>query len=154
MLNHSPISLVFFVIGAVLGYTAAAVLLLSLSALIIRHRRRSLVASISTLSWVIVASGILCGVAYGSELLFAWSRGNPFEQAALSRSISGPGAWLFWIQAFGSVLAPQLFWFRRARRTAWLSLAICLAIVAPANVERLILHLSTQADFTPDSWKQ
>lgn len=154
MINQSPTSIIFFAIGCILGYTAAAILLLSVAALVIRHRRRALIASISTLSWIVVVTGAACGLAYVAEILFAWQHGNAFERAAFANRFSGASAWLFWLQAFGSVLAPQLFWFRRSRRNAWLSLAISAAVLAPANIERLIVYLTAHSDYLPNSWQQ
>jgi len=53
--------------GWVLGYANAAVLLLSLVALLIRWRRRVLCASVAVLSWIVVTSSAVCAIAYLSE---------------------------------------------------------------------------------------
>jgi hypothetical protein len=152
--NRSPTFIVFFTVGFVHGYTVAAILLLSFAALLIRRRRRVLITSVSTLSWIVVATGAACGLAYVAEPLFTYFRGNPFERATYMKSVSGAYAWYFWSQAFGSVVAPQLFWFRRARTSAWLALGTSTAILVPANLEQLIVFLTAHPDFIPNSWKQ
>ncbi len=149
MSSESPIFRLFLVIGWVFGYTAAAILLLSLAALVIRRRRRVFIASVSKLSWIIVATGAMCGLAYVAEGLIACLGGNPYERLLFLKRISGNYAWSYWLHVFADVIAPQLFWFRRFRTNACVTLALSTAIVAPANIERMIVHFTSQSDFIP-----
>lgn len=153
MHNPSPIYIVLFAVGVVQGYVTAAIVPISLAALFIRSRRRVLVASVSTLSWIVVVTGAVIGLAYLAEILIAWTRDNAYERFATSQRYTGAAAWFAWIELFGSVIAPQLFWFRRVRTNACLALANSAAILVPANLERLIMYITTHSEYLPESWR-
>jgi molybdopterin-containing oxidoreductase family membrane subunit len=66
---------------------------------------------------------------------------------------AGASGWLFWLQAFGNILAPQFFWLRRVRNNAWCSLLLCTVILIPDCAAWLIVYLTKHGDFLPSSWQ-
>jgi len=154
MNTHSATFVIFFGLAFVEGYTLAAILLLSVAAILIRKRRRTLMASVSTLSWIVVVTGVGSGLAYVSEPLIAWFGGNPYERYLLVRTrFLGPYAWDFWLTSIVNIAGPQLFWFRPFRRNAFWSLLASVVILIPMNVERIVSIFTAKSDFFPSFWK-
>ena len=60
----------------------------------------------------------MVGLAYATEFFIAWYSGNPYEQFAFINRAFGPLAWAYWIMVTCNVLMPQLFWFKRVRRSS------------------------------------
>lgn len=143
---------VFYLFGFVLAWATSATALLCLVA--IARRRRFLLAAIGTVSWIIIATGALCSIGYVLEASFAYFGGDIYQRYAYQARVSGWGSWLFWLQLAGVVVVPQLFWLGRARRSAWLSLAICLGILGPMHLEKAIVLVTAWArsEFLPQPW--
>jgi molybdopterin-containing oxidoreductase family membrane subunit len=143
----------FFLFGFLFGWTTSATTLLCLVA--IARRRRFLLASIATLSRIIIVTGALCSIAYVLEASFAFFGGNIYERYAYQSRLTGWGSVVFWIQIAGVVVVPQLFWLRRARSSPWLALALCLGILGPMYLEKAIVFITAwaQPEFLPSSWR-
>ena len=65
---------------------------------------------------LMLATSLLIGYAYVTELCIAWYGGNGFEQYAFLNRSTGPYAWCFWTMVACNVLIPQLFWVRGSGR--------------------------------------
>src|SRR4030065_2254360 len=66
---------------------------------------------------VILATGMMVGYAYSMEFFIAWYSGVQFEQFVFINRAFGPYAWAYWIMVRCNVIFPQLFWFRKIRRS-------------------------------------
>jgi len=102
---------------------------------------------------ILLATGSMVGYAYAMEFFIAWYSGNPIEQFVFINRAFGPYAWAYWIMISCNVLFPQLFWFKKIRR----SIPIMLTIVILVNVgmwfERYVIIItSLHRDFLPSSW--
>ncbi len=65
----------------------------------------------------------------------------------------GPYAWAYWIMFSCNALVPQLFWFKRLRRSIPLIFVLTIFINIGMWFERfVIIMVSLHRDFLPSSW--
>ena len=150
---HTTIFPPYFVAGAIFsGFgMVATVLILLRKAFHVEHIIT--INHLETMNKILLATGTMVGYAYGMELFIAWYSGNQFEQFAFINRIWGPYMWAYWIMVSCNVGFPQLFWFKKVRR----SIPIMLVIVILVNVgmwfERFVIIVtSLHRDFLPSSW--
>ena len=102
---------------------------------------------------IIVATGTIVGYAYGVEFFMAWYSGNPYEQFVFLNRAMGPYAWAYWTMISCNVVFPQLFWFKRIRRSIPIMFAISIVVNIGMWFERfVIISTSLHRDFLPSSW--
>ena len=150
---HTTIFPPYFVAGAIFsGFgMVATVLILLRKAFHVEHIIT--INHLETMNKILLATGTMVGYAYGMELFIAWYSGNQFEQFAFINRIWGLYMWAYWIMVSCNVGFPQLFWFKKVRR----SIPIMLVIVILVNVgmwfERFVIIVtSLHRDFLPSSW--
>ncbi len=67
--------------------------------------------------------------------------------------MTGPYAWGYWIMIFCNVFVPQMFWFKKLRRSVPVMFVISILINVGMWFERFIIVVSSLAqDFLPSSW--
>ncbi len=66
---------------------------------------------------VMILTGSMVGYAYAMEFFIAWYSGNQFETFVFLNRALGPYAWAYWTMVSCNVIFPQLFWFRKIRRS-------------------------------------
>ena len=102
---------------------------------------------------VMILTGSMVGYAYGMEFFMAWYSGNQFEQFVFLNRALGPYAWAYWTMVSCNVVFPQLFWFRRIRRSIPLMFAIGIFVNVGMWFERFVIVVtSLSRDFLPSSW--
>jgi len=102
---------------------------------------------------ILLATGSMVGYAYGMEFFIAWYSGNPIEMFTFINRAFGPYSWAYWIMMSCNVFFPQLFWFKKIRR----SIPIMFVLVILVNVgmwfERFVIIVtSLHRDYLPSSW--
>jgi molybdopterin-containing oxidoreductase family membrane subunit len=101
---------------------------------------------------VLVTSGIV-GLAYATELFTAMYSGNPYERFVFVNRAMGPFAWGYWTMVICNVVLPQLYWFRRVRRSIAAVFVLSIFVNVGMWFERFIIIVtSLQRDFLPSSW--
>ena len=106
-----------------------------------------------TMNKVIMTTGLLVGYAYASEFFIAWYSGHNFEQYVFLNRAFGPYAWSYWIMVSCNVLIPQLFWFRKIRRSIAAMFVISIFVNIGMWFERYVIVVtSLHRDFLPSSW--
>ncbi len=151
---HATIFPPYFVAGAIFG-GFAMVLTLMLPVREIYGLQDLLTwKHIDNMSKVIVTTGTIVGYAYLSELYIAWYGGNKFElDAFMLRIKDGPYVWAYVSMMFCNVVAPQIFWFRKARRNWFVVFLICNFVNAGMWFERFVIIVTTLTrDFLPGAW--
>ena len=101
-----------------------------------------------------LVTGLIVAYGYILEWFLAWYSGNAAElyQAWVARP-TGPGATMFWITMTCNVLVPQLFWFRRVRRSIAFLFVMSLLINLGMWGERfMIIVQSLEREFLPSQW--
>jgi molybdopterin-containing oxidoreductase family membrane subunit len=108
------------------------------------------------LNWmckVLLVTSAIVTCIYGIELFVAWYSGNPYEIALFRNRATGPYAWALWTVLVCNVVAPQILWSRRARRTPWLIFLVCVIINIGMWFERFVITVtSLHRDYLPSSW--
>ena len=102
---------------------------------------------------VILLTGSLVGYAYATEFFIAWYGGNDYEQFQFINRAFGPYAWAYWTMVSCNVLSPQVFWFKRMRRSLPVMLVVAVLVTIGMWFERfVIIVLSLHRDYLPSSW--
>lgn len=102
---------------------------------------------------VMLATGWLLAYGYASEIFVAFYSGDEFEIAMTIDRWTGFYAPLYWAMMSCNVLAPQLLWWRRVRRSAVALFALSLVVNLGMWMERVLIVVSSlHRDFLPSSW--
>jgi molybdopterin-containing oxidoreductase family membrane subunit len=103
---------------------------------------------------IILLTGSLVGYAYSMEFFIAWYSGVQPEQFTFINRAFGPYAWAYWIMVSCNVLAPQLFWFKKIRRTIPVMFVIAVFVNVGMWFERFVIVVtSLSRDYLPSSWQ-
>jgi len=150
---HTTIFPPYFVAGAIFSGFAMVVTVLIFVRKIFDLENIITINHLEKMNKVILATGMMVGYAYGMEFFIAWYSGNPFESFIFINRAFGPYAWAYWIMVSCNVIFPQLFWFKKLRR----SIPVMLVVVIFVNVgmwfERFVITVtSLHRDFLPSSW--
>ncbi|MDP2886126.1 MAG: NrfD/PsrC family molybdoenzyme membrane anchor subunit [Ignavibacteria bacterium] len=102
---------------------------------------------------VMIVTGSMVGYAYAMELFIAWYGGNQFERFVFLNRALGPYAWAYWTMVSCNVIFPQLFWFKKIRRSIPAMFAIGILVNIGMWFERFVIVVtSLSRDFLPSSW--
>lgn len=103
---------------------------------------------------VLKFGSLVIGLAYAIEVFSAWYSGVDYEiHTFFHARISGSFSTAFWIMVFCNAIAPQVFWFKKARRNIWILFAVSIIVNIGMWYERFIILVSSLAqDFLPSSW--
>jgi molybdopterin-containing oxidoreductase family membrane subunit len=92
-------------------------------------------------------------VAYITEFFIAWYSGVEYEQYAFINRATGPYWWAYWSMMTCNVITPQLFWFRKIRRSVVATFIISIFVNIGMWFERFVIIVtSLHRDFLPSSW--
>ncbi|MBI4565813.1 MAG: polysulfide reductase NrfD [Planctomycetes bacterium] len=150
---HATIFPPFFVAGAIFsGFAMVMVLAIPLRAwyrleafITLRH--------LDNMAKVLLATGWIVVYGYLVELFFGWYSGSTYEAYVALNRMTGPYGWLYWLLIACNGVAPQVFWWKRARRSVPLLFAVALIVLAGMWLERfIIVVVSLHRDFLPSSW--
>jgi molybdopterin-containing oxidoreductase family membrane subunit len=94
-------------------------------------------------------------VAYGyaMEAFMAWYSGSEPELFMVRNRALGPYAPLYWSLVLCNVLAPQVLWFRAARKSVATLFLVAMCVNVGMWLERFIIVVtSLHRDYMPSSW--
>jgi Ni/Fe-hydrogenase subunit HybB-like protein len=150
---HSTIFPPFFVAGALFsGFAMALVLGVPLRAWF-GLQDFITAAHLDKLAKIVLAAGLFVDYSYGMEIFIAYYSGDPYEIAGVIQRISGAYAWVFWSVVLCNVLAIQLLWSPRIRRTPTALFTIGLLVLIGMWLERFMLIVdSLFRGYLPSSW--
>ena len=150
---HTTIFPPYFVAGAIFSGFAMVLTLLIILRKVMNYEHYITKYHIDAMCKVLLATGMMVGLAYLTEIFVAWYSGNPYERYAFYNRAFGPYAWAFWIMVSCNVFIPQVLWFRKVRYN--LTAVFLLSIVVNIGMwfERfVIITTSLHRDFLPSSW--
>jgi molybdopterin-containing oxidoreductase family membrane subunit len=108
---------------------------------------------IENMNRILLATGMMVGYAYLTELFTAWYSQHHYEQFVFLNRALGPYSWAFWLMIFCNVISPQLLWFRWARTSMIATFAVAMCVNAGMWFERFVIIVtSLHRDFLPSSW--
>jgi molybdopterin-containing oxidoreductase family membrane subunit len=150
---HETVFPPYFVAGAIFsGFAMVLILAIplriayGLEAFITRNH-------LDVMGKVLLATSLLTCYGYMSEQFMAWYGGDPAEQYQYWNRLTGQYAWLAWAIAFCNGVAPQVLWFRWARRSQAVLMIVSVIVLFGMWCERYLIIINTlHRDFLPSSW--
>jgi molybdopterin-containing oxidoreductase family membrane subunit len=150
---HTTIFPPYFVAGAIFSGFAMVVTVLVFVRKIFDLQNLITIDHLEKMNKVILATGMMVGYAYGMEFFIAWYSGVQFEQFVFLNRMLGPYAWAYWTMVSCNVIFPQLFWFKKVRRSIPAMMVIVLFVNVGMWFERFVIVVtSLHRDFLPSSW--
>lgn len=151
---HTTIFPPYFVAGAIFSGFGMVVTLMTLVRIGIPEFKNYITLDhMEVMNKIIMATGLMVGYAYGSEFFIAWYSGNPYEKFAFVNRAFGPYAWSYWIMVSCNTLFPQLFWFRKFRRSIPVMFVVSIFVNIGMWFERFVITVtSLHRDFLPSNW--
>ncbi|MCX7876165.1 MAG: polysulfide reductase NrfD [Melioribacteraceae bacterium] len=150
---HTTIFPPYFVAGAVFSGFAMVQNVLIIVRKIFHYEHIITLDTLEKMNKIMLLTGSLVGYAYGMEFFIAWYSGNPIEQFTFINRAFGPYAWAYWIMLTCNVVSPQLFWFKKIRRSIPIMFIVAVFVNVGMWFERFVIVVTSLAnDFLPSSW--
>lgn len=151
---HTTIFPPYFVAGAIFSGFAMVVTLMTLVRIGFPEFKNYVTLDhMEVMNKIIMTTGMLVGYAYASEFFIAWYSGNPYERFAFVNRAFGPYAWSYWIMVSCNVLSPQVFWFKKLRRSIPVMFVVSIFVNIGMWFERFVITVtSLHRDFLPANW--
>lgn len=150
---HTTIFPPYFVAGAVFSGFAMVVTLMIIAREVFNLKAYVTMHHLENMNKIMLLTGMLVGYAYIMEFFIAWYSGAIYERFAFLNRAAGPLAWAYWIMMTCNVISPNIFWFKKLRRSIPVMFVISLIINIGMWFERyVIITTSLHRDFSPGSW--
>jgi len=150
---HSTIFPPYFVAGAIFsGFAMVLTLAIPLRSLFgledfITDRH------LQNMAKVMLATGLIVAYGYLIEIFMAWYGDNRFDVYVTINRMLGPYAFQFWSLIACNVVAPQVLWLKRVRRSPVSLFVVAIVVNIGMWLERyVIIVTSLHRDFLPSSW--
>jgi Ni/Fe-hydrogenase subunit HybB-like protein len=150
---HTTIFPPYFVAGAIFsGFAMVLTLMLPLRYLFnLKHIIKE--EHIGAMCKIMLATGMMVGLAYATEFFVAWYSGNLFERFTFINRAFGPFWWAYFMMVSCNVLVPQFFWFKKVRQSHVLLWILCIFINIGMWFERFVIIATSLArSFLPAQW--
>jgi Ni/Fe-hydrogenase subunit HybB-like protein len=150
---HTTIFPPYFVAGAIFSGFAMVQTLMLVMRKVVSLESYITINHVELMNKVITLTGSIVGVAYITELFIAWYSGVEYEQYAFLNRATGPYWWAYWAMMSCNVITPQVFWFRKVRRSIWFTFVISIFVNIGMWFERFVIIVtSLHRDYLPSSW--
>lgn len=151
---HTTIFPPYFVAGAIFSGFGMVVTLMTLVRIgFPEFKDYVTIDHMEVMNKIIMTTGLMVGYAYGSEFFIAWYSGNAYERYAFINRAMGPYAWSYWIMISCNVIIPQLFWFKKFRRSIPVMFVVSIFVNIGMWFERFVITVtSLHRDFLPSNW--
>src|SRR5690606_11293298 len=93
---HTTIFPPYFVAGAIFSGFAMVLTLLIITRKVMNWEHYITIGHIEAMGKVLILTGMMVGLAYGTEFFIAWYSGNEYERYAFINRASGPYWWAYW----------------------------------------------------------
>ncbi len=150
---HTTIFPPYFVAGAVFSGFA----MVQNSLIVVRQlfglKHLITLDTLEKMNKVMILTGSMVGYAYAMEFFVAWYSGSQFETFVFVNRALGPYAWAYWTMVTCNVVFPQLFWFKKVRRSIPAMFVIAVFVNVGMWFERFVIVVtSLSRDYLPSSW--
>ena len=150
---HSTIFPPYFVAGAIFSGFAMVSTVLIFVRKVFDMEHIITLDHLEKMNKIILLTGSMVGYSYIIEWFMGWYSGSPFELFVTLNRAFGPYAWGYWIMVSCNVFFPQLFWFKKIRRSIPITLIIVILVNVGMWFERFVIIASSLSrDFLPTSW--
>jgi multisubunit Na+/H+ antiporter MnhB subunit len=146
-----------FPINSYLNIYPLAVIICTLLYWFLKNKwRYEMINWLYSFNTIVPLFSLLSLIFFVSELFIAWYGQNSYEWYAFSQNRSNvfiPYGWSYWLMLIATYLLPQLFWFRKLRKSITFTLVVVFFLSAGVWFERLVIWItSTYRDYLPSSW--
>ena len=143
----------YFVVGAIFSGLAMLLTLMAPGRFLLEIKDYVTIDHLENVAKLLVAMSMLLTYSYGSEMFFAWYRGDPFERAQWMYRAGGSYAGLFWLTLVCNSVAPLAFLSRRVRRNTTALFALSIVINVGMWTERFVIIVASLAhEYDAYSW--
>jgi Ni/Fe-hydrogenase subunit HybB-like protein len=150
---HTTILPPYFVAGAIFSGFAMVQTLMIVARKVMKLEDYITLGHIESMNKVILLTGTIVGTAYLTELFIAWYSGYLYEENQFATRAMGPFMWAYWTMMFCNLISPQIFWFRKARRSVAITFIMSIFVNIGMWFERfVIIVISLHRDYLPSSW--
>jgi molybdopterin-containing oxidoreductase family membrane subunit len=150
---HTTIFPPYFVAGAIFSGFAMVLTLMLVARKVLNLEDYITLEHVEAMNKIITLTGSIVGVAYLTEFFIAWYSGVEYEAYAFLNRATGPYWWAYWSMMTCNVITPQLFWFRKIRRSLVLTFIISIFVNIGMWFERFVIIVtSLHRDYLPSSW--
>jgi Ni/Fe-hydrogenase subunit HybB-like protein len=150
---HTTIFPPYFVAGAIFSGFAMVNTLMIVARQVFGMKDILTIDHLEKMNKIILLTGSMVGYAYAMEFFIAWYSGNAYERFAFINRAFGPYAWAYWTMITCNVITPQLFWFRKIRRSIPAMFVMAIFVNIGMWFERFVIIVtSLHRDFLPSSW--
>jgi len=151
---HTTIFPPYFVVGAIFSGFAMVLTLVVIMRRFYKMNDFITDSHIDAVCRVLIFISLIMGTAYITEIFVAWYSGNPYEMYMFFKNrLTGEYAVQFWIMFISNAVVPQLFWFKKMRRSMLVVFVVSIIINIGMWFERYnIIVTSLSRDYLPSSW--
>ncbi len=151
---HTTIFPPYFVAGAVFSGFAMVMTLALITRAIYGMKSLITIKHLELMNKIILVTGSLVGYAYGMEFFIAWYSGSEYEAYHFFHArMAGPFWWAWTLMMSCNVIVPQIFWFRKMRRSIPAMFLASILINVGMWFERFVIIVtSLYRDFMPSAW--
>jgi molybdopterin-containing oxidoreductase family membrane subunit len=151
---HTTIFPPYFVAGAIFSGFGMVLTLMIITRKVLKLEDYITIGHLDVMCRVLLATGMMVGVAYGTEFFIAAYSGNPYERYCFLNRAFGPYGWSYWIMVSCNVITPQLFWFRSIRRNPLIIWILSIFVNVGMWFERFVIIVtSLHRDYIPAGWR-
>ena len=150
---HSTIFAPYFVAGAIHSGLAMVLTLMIPLRKFFKYQDIITIEVLQNVAKTIVLTGLIVGLAYGTEFFIAWYSRNIVEVAQFHWRATGDYRWGFYFMVSCNTMAPLLFLFRKVRTSIAALFIISLLINWGMWWERFVIIAGGVAHgFPPHAW--
>jgi len=152
---HTTILPPYFVAGAIFSGFAMVLSLLLIARKVVHLEDYITHRQIDPMCKIMLATGMIVGFAYATEVFTALYSGNQYEQFVTINRAMGPMSWAYWTMVSCNVLVPQFLWFKAVRSNLLVVFILTIFVNIGMWFERfVIIVISLHRDFLPSSWSE
>lgn len=151
---HTTILPPYFFVGAIFSGFAMVLTIMILIRKVFKLQDFVTMKHLDSMSKVLLFGSLVLGLAYATELFVAWYSGSKYEFFTFFKSrATGTYSTAFWIMVVCNAVIPQLFWFRKLRKSIIALFVISIIINLGMWYERFVILISSLTqDYLPSSW--
>ena len=133
----------YFVVGAMFSGFAMVTVLAVAIRWGLQLERVITLSHFDAMAKVLLMASIIMSYSYATEWFMGWYGGERIERSLLAYTFGGDYAPMYWLLLACNCVAPQLFWFRRFRRSLFAIILVAIAINVGMWLERILIIWNT-----------
>ncbi|MBE0654589.1 MAG: polysulfide reductase NrfD [Bacteroidales bacterium] len=151
---HTTIFPPYFVVGAIFSGFGMVVTLMVIIRKLYKLDNYITDNHMDAIARILIFISLIMGTAYLTEIFVAWYSGNPYEIFTIFQNrIAGDYAFQFWAMFICNALIPQLFWFKKIRKSMLGLFIVSIFINIGMWFERFNIVITSLAnDYLPSNW--